>query len=315
MNICKKFLFFPLLTLIIFGPTQRLNAALLDKIISVFNETIITQSMVDRISENYNARKFLAGEIYNLKEINRKTITDLIIKRFLIREKLKNLGIVISDKIVNGEIKNLKAQRGFNQNQLLGLLAAKNITYPEYLEVMKEAIEYRKFFMSFIRPLVTVSNQEIKNLFIKSNSKDKTISYKYNIIDYTVSVSSEKDVSFSELLDAVKKYHNNKPLPPNYSQLRKNNLGDLNEDDLNIKIKTLLKPLGEGEFSTPLFSNNQIHVFYIKRKNITESGVFKKLKDMIRSKIITTKSKIVLSSWVKREKRKYYIKYFFNKAS
>ena len=315
MNICKKYLFLSFLTLCILGPTHRLNATLLDKIISVFNETIITQSMVDRISKNYDARKFLAGEIYNLKEINRKTITNLIIKRLLIREKLKNLGVVINDKIVESEINNLKTQRGFNQNQLLGLLAAKNITYPEYLEVMREAIEYRRFFMSFIRPLVTVSNQEIKNLFIKSNSKDKTISYKYHLIDYTLYTSSEKDVSFSELLGAVKKYHNNKPLPQKFSQLKKNNLGDLNEDDLNLKIKTLLKPLGEGEFSSPLFSNNQIHVFYIKRKNITESGIFKKLKNIIRSKIITTKSKIVLSSWIKREKSKYYIKYFFNKSS
>ena len=311
-KITSVFILFAFLPFIFQQPAK---AILLDKMVSVFNDQIITQSMVTRLKNTYKARKFLAPQIYDLENTNKKTITDLIIKRLMIREKLKNLGIEIKDNFVQNNIKMIKSRLGLDQDKLLSFLASKNITYAEYFEIMREGLEFQEFFIKFIKPLVTISDQEIKNLFFKQNTNDKTISYKYNIVDYSFPGQSLSATSSIELLKAVKKFHKNSPLPKSFSQLEKNDLGDLNEDDLSNKVKTLLKPLGEGEFSKPLFSNGVIHIFYVKSKNLTESGTFKREKNKIRAEIAAIKSKKVLKSWFLREKNKYFIKYFLNTPS
>ena len=60
---------------------QQANAVLLDKMVSVFNDKIITQSMVTRLQDTYEARKYLAPQIYNLENKDTKAITEHFIKR------------------------------------------------------------------------------------------------------------------------------------------------------------------------------------------------------------------------------------------
>ncbi len=306
------FILFAFLSLMLHN---QANAVLLDKMVSVFNDKIITQSMVTRLKNTYEARKYLAPQIYNLENKDTKSIIEHFIKRLIIREKLKSLGIEIKDNFVKSNIQRIMSNLNLNHDQLLSFLDSKNITYPEYFEVMREGMEFQEFYIKFINPLITISDQEIKNLFFKKNSNDKTISYKYNIIDYNIPGESINSVSQENLLKAVKKLQKNIPLSKNFSKLEKNVLGDLNEDDLSNKIKILLKPLGEGEFSKPFLSNGLIHIFYVKSKNLTESGAFKREKNIIRAEISAIKAKKVLKSWFIREKSKFFIKYFYNGPS
>ena len=87
-KITSVFILFAFLPFIFQQPAK---AILLDKMVSVFNDQIITQSMVTRLKNTYKSRKFLAPQIYDLENTNKKTITDLIIKRLMIREKLKTI--------------------------------------------------------------------------------------------------------------------------------------------------------------------------------------------------------------------------------
>ena len=136
---------------------QQANAVLLDKMVSVFNDKIITQSMVTRLKDTYEARKYLAPQIYNLENKDTKAIIEHFIKRLIIRDKLKNLGIEIKDNFVKSNIERIKSNLNLNHDQLLSFLDSKNITYPEYFEIMREGMEFQEFYTKFISPLLITS--------------------------------------------------------------------------------------------------------------------------------------------------------------
>ena len=103
---------------------------------------------------------------------------------------------------------------------------------------MREGIEYQQFFLKHIQPLVNVSDQEIKNLFIKKQSANKTISFNYYLISYSFKPKAANSVNKQKLLEVIKKYHTTGIVPSDFSKLEKLDLGYLSEEALSKNIQT-----------------------------------------------------------------------------
>ncbi|MBG08066.1 MAG: hypothetical protein CME68_04865 [Halobacteriovoraceae bacterium] len=308
-NYFFKFFIFSAISISILLPLKS-KAVLLDKTIAIFNDQIITKSMVERLRNTYETRRFLAGHIYKEATSESNFYINLIIKRFLIRDKLKKFGIEIGDRAVEERINMIRNNFKLNQEQMLAFLSSKGISFKEYFEVMREGIEYQQFFLKHINPLVNVSEQEIKNLFIKKQSTNKTISFNYYLIRYSFQPKKNTSVNKKKLFEVIKKYHTTGIVPSDFSTLEKIDHGNLSEEDLNKKIKSTLKPLGEGEFSFPYYDNETFTSFFIKEKNLKESESYKRSKNILKQELIDKKSQKVLGAWIKREKSQYHIKYF-----
>jgi peptidyl-prolyl cis-trans isomerase SurA len=70
----------------------------------------------------------------------------------------------------------------------------------------------------------------------------------------------------------------------------------------------LLKSTSEGSFSSPISIGNNLHIFYVQKKDLVESQDFLKLKDEIQNDLFTNKGKSVTTNWFDREYSNYYIK-------
>ena len=56
----------------------------------------------------------------------------------------------------------------------MNFLKSNDLTFNEYFEVIRETIEFNIFNGRVIQPLITITDQEVKNLFYKQN-KSNTI--------------------------------------------------------------------------------------------------------------------------------------------
>ena len=81
------------------------NSRLLDKIAAVIDENIITLSQLKRIQSNLYARKKISNVIYQKDKYTDVEIAKILVERFLIREKLSEIGYVIRDEQVEMQIK------------------------------------------------------------------------------------------------------------------------------------------------------------------------------------------------------------------
>lgn len=278
---------------------------------AVIDENIITLSQIKRIQGNLTPRKNIAPPIYTKDKMSSDEIVDLIIRKYLIRDKIAEQGFIISDEQVEQQISATEKRLGLTRESLMNFLQSSNLTFDEYFEVTRETIEFNIFNGRIIRPLITITDQEIKNIFYKQNEGNTTFTFKYLLTDFYLENSSPSQINkFKKMLE---KYQINGILPEEFISMQTNVLGNVTEDGLTPPLIRLLKKTGEGQFTTPIKINNAHHVFFIKKKDLVESEIFNQAKERIKMGLYGKKAQGTIDIWVKREGSRHYLKYFYKR--
>ena len=286
------------------------KAELLDKIMAVINDKTITLSQVKRVRENIKARRNISPQIYKKEKLNDRQIVDIFINRNVIRDKLSDLGYLINDDQVESQIKQTEKRLGLTRDSLMDFLESNSTTFDEYFETIRETIEYNIFVSRVINPLISITDQEIKNTFYKKNINNKTFSFKYELVDFALNANAFKGTMLKNFKEVLEKFQLNGILPHEFSKVSTNALGDMTEEGLNNNLSHLLKITDEGTFSEPLKIGNSYHVFFVKKKDLVESEKFNQSKNNIRNILFNERSNGMKTLWFQRESNKHYIKYF-----
>lgn len=286
------------------------EAKLLDKTIAVINDRIITLSLTSRVQSNLNARRNISPVIYPKSKYSRKEIIDILIQREMVRSKLNEIGYVIGDDQVESQIKSTEQRLGLNRRALLNFLKNNNFTYDEYFELIRETIEFNIFTSRIIRPLVSVTEQEIKNTFYKNNLKNKTLNFKYTLVDFSLPSKSVTSAMKKNFKSVLKDFQTRGTLPEKFKNIDTSTLGDISEEDLSGSLRKVLKRTDEGSFSSPISYGGSVHVFFVKKKDLVESSIYLQNKTKIRNVLFEKSAKKLIKVWFKRDENNHYIKYF-----
>lgn len=302
-----------LILLISLGPhiawAQNSQPKLLDKIVAVVNSQVISLSEVNRMSETLEARKEVSPVIYDKQNYEQKNLIELIIRAFITRDKLTAQGYVINDDAVESRIRATEQRLGLGRADLLNFLKSKDLTFEEYFEIIRETMEYNIFASRIIAPLVSVTEQEIKNEFYKMNSSNTALSFKYHLMDFYVPESKIIDKESSHFLRTLRDYQLTGKLPEEFKDLETNELDNLREEGLSPELVKILKETPEGSFSKPILLGGYWHSFYVQKKDLVESQNYLSMKDQIQQEIFMRKGQSVTDNWFEREYSSYFIKY------
>lgn len=302
-----------LILLIILGPfsswAQESKPKLLDKIVAVINSQVISLSEIQRINSTLEARAEVSPIIYDKQSYTPKDLINILIKAFIIRDKLNTQGYVINDDAVESRIRATEQRLGLSRNDLLNFLKSKDLTFEEYFEIIRETMEYNIFASRIISPLVSVTEQEIKNEFYKKNSSNAALSFKYSLVDFYITETKIIDKNTSKFLTTLRDYQLTGKLPEEFRDLETNELDNLREEGLSPELISVLKETPEGSFSKPVLLGGYWHSFYVKRKDLVESQQYLRMKDQIQQEIFMKKGHAASENWFEREYANYYIKY------
>jgi peptidyl-prolyl cis-trans isomerase SurA len=287
---------------------KKSSEKLLDKIVAVINTRVVSLSEINRIAATLEARREVSPIVYSEKKYDQKGLLDIVIKSSIIRDKINAQGYVINDDAVESRIKMTEERLGLRRADLLEFLKGKGLTYEEYFEIIRETMEFNIFAQRIIAPLISVTEQEIKNEYYRRNSTNNALSFKYNLTDFYIPEDKLIEKSESKFLAVLKDYQLTGKLPEEYRDLETNTLDNLNEDGLSKDLKVVLKNTAEGSFSKPVSLSNHLHVFYVQKKDLVESQDFLKKKDIIQNDIFMSKGKSVTDNWFDREYANYYLK-------
>jgi peptidyl-prolyl cis-trans isomerase SurA len=286
------------------------HAKLIDKTVAIVNDNVITLSPIKRIKSNLKARRSISPMIYNKDSFSTQEIVKKRIRTTLIRNKLSEMGYVISDDQVEGEVGSMEKRLGLNREALLNFLKGNNFSFDEYFELIRESIEYNLFVSRVIRPLVSITDQDIKNEYYKNNSRNKTLNFKYTLVDFSLSKSSFKKGMLSNFQGVMKRFQQNGVLPSQYKKVETSVIKDISEDGLTKNLKRLLKKTNEGSFTKPILISGRYHLFFIKVKDLAESSGYLEVKNRIRNQLFAKSVNSVSSTWFDSESSKYYIKMY-----
>jgi peptidyl-prolyl cis-trans isomerase SurA len=283
------------------------HSKLLDKIAGVINEKVITLSEIERVIETIEFRKKVAPLIYsNSEKYNDVSILKLLQNNFIVRDKLSEMGYVISDDSVESRIAETERARGLRRQDLINFLESNNMTFTEYFELIRQGMEYSIFYSRIISPLVNITDQEVKNKYYESQSKKKTLSFIFDLTDFTFNRVLTKQ-ELEEIPNLLDEYIKTGNISSKYSDFESNKLGKLKVDDLPKELGNILRNTNEGSFSQAYIKDGVTHIFYVSKKDIAESNDYLKNKERIYNELFIRKSVSIIDNWFSRESLNFYI--------
>jgi len=282
------------------------NAKLLDKVAGVINDKVITLSEIRRIKSTLNFRKEVAPLIYNSDKYTDIEVLKTLQHMFIVRDKLSELGFVISDDSVESRITETEKRQGLRRQDLINFLEGRGITFSEYFELIRQGMEYSIFYSRVISPLVNITDQEVKNKYYMSQNGNKTLSFIYELTDFTFNrkLTDKEGEDAPSFLDEYLKTGN---IPSDLKDFETNNLGNLKNDDLPKDLSKLLAATNEGSFSKPYIKGATTHIFFVSKKDIAESNDYLRKKERIYNELFMFRSKDIIANWFSRETLNFYI--------
>ncbi|MBI1909266.1 MAG: SurA N-terminal domain-containing protein [Deltaproteobacteria bacterium] len=158
--------------LIVLGtlPSFLVRAEVVDKVVAIVGDEIITSSDVDIFYKN-NKEKKTRGEI--LEEL---------VDEKLIQNEIKSLQIAVSSEELSQAIGSILAQNKTTPEALKTELAKKGVSYEQYKKQISQNVKKMKFLGQVIYPRIKVSEEEVEK-YQKANPRLTSNEAKMNLYE------------------------------------------------------------------------------------------------------------------------------------
>ena len=286
-------------------------AKLLDKIVAVVNDRTYTLSQVERRITNIDARRQISPFIYKAGiRPTLKSMVETMVNQFFIKEHLTTLGYTVGDSQVERQIQETQRRLGLTRSALLQFLQNNRMTFDEYFELIRETIEFQLFQERVISPLISITDQEVKNEYYKNNKSNRMLSFNLSLVGFSLAKAGLNQNDVKKLPSVFKTFQETGNLPERFSKVQASDLGVIKEDGLEPRIQNAVKNVQEGQFSPAIAIGNDYHVFFVKKRDIVESDDFLRVKNRLTATLYMQRSESALELWFEREMAKYYVRYF-----
>jgi peptidyl-prolyl cis-trans isomerase SurA len=263
----------------IFIITENHGAELVDRIVAVVNNDIIslqelnriTKPYVERIKENrYSNEK----EQKMLFEIRRK-ILDQLIDEKLTDQELKRHNITVSTKEIDRTIERIKETASITDEELRTELASQGLTMEEYRVRTKEQLLRRKLINREVRSKIVITQEDIK-AYYDSHMDDYAGKKKYHLRNIIMKVSllasdTEKQTVFTRMENVLEKLEQGEDfakLAKIYSQSSMasegGDLGFFQLDEISPLLRPEIEELKAGEFTSVIDTEMGYQIFLVE---------------------------------------------------
>jgi peptidyl-prolyl cis-trans isomerase SurA len=176
-SMLRTVIFFLLLSAMLACPALVRPAAaeeqLVDKIIAVVNNDVITLSDINKIVgpmfASYSQQKGQALSDAERAELVKKAIDQQVEKK-LIEQKAKELDVKVSDKDISRSVEDVLKRNNLTLEQLKEILKKDGSSFDEYQKMLRSEIIMSKVVAREVRSKVTVTEKDIQEYYGKSAS-------------------------------------------------------------------------------------------------------------------------------------------------
>jgi peptidyl-prolyl cis-trans isomerase SurA len=293
------------------GPAVSAEQEIVDRIVAVVNNDIITLSQLKNATRPYREQVAASGrpeaeKKQMLASLEREMLHQMI-DRALTGQEAARHQITVSDEDVRAAMDNFKRQNNLDQEGLEKGLEAEGLTLEEYRERIRGDILQSMLINRAVRSRVIVTQADIEAYYNAHPEKFKG-EQKYHLRNILVDTETdgrnilsklEQGLSFSEAARQFSRASNAK------------DGGDLGVFDINTfseGIRDAVLPLEKGEYSQTIPTGQGFQILYVE--DILESGgkSLEQARDEIQEILFREQAEEKFTQWIESLKKNAHVK-------
>jgi len=293
--------------LALFLVQSPLNAQIIDKILAVVGDEVITKYEV----ESFNPER--VKQIYSLENEEKKdktlqeyydNVLDFLVEQYKVEIAAKREGVEVTEAETKAALQDVLTKNNVSMEQLKSALKERGLTLAKYKWQIKMDILKSRIMSRIIAPMVVVTNEDIKDYIDQHPEMDLSDKYELRMIE----------VKNKDEFKKMKDYLGNHTFSDTAIKFSKapsaksgGYVGFVSPDQAAEVIQEKLKNAKIGDLFR-VNNDNSIQLFKVESFS-SKYDVDNKTREEIVSKIREEKVKKVYENWLKDHSETIYVKY------
>ncbi len=299
------------------------DAIVVDRIVAIVNDDIVTLSELNEILDPY-AEKIRAYGYPPEKEKElifnaREEIVNQLIEKTLADQEIEKAEIVVNESEIDNAVERIKKKNYWTDEELRENLANDGLTLEKYRQRMKKQIQRSRLLDYKVKSKIIVTNEDIGKYFQEHPEKYSGI-VKYhlrNIILQQPAVSGGEEEGavlnrMKTIQERLKQGESFEMLARLYSESTLaeggGDLGLFQLKDLSESIQNAVKDLKAGQFTDILQTDKGYQIFFIENIVTIPGKTLKEASPEIEEELYNEMLDNALKSWIDDLKKDSHIK-------
>lgn len=317
---------FPIIVsmILLIGLGGPVHAETSNRVVAIVNDDVITLYELNKKIEEMTGQKSEDIKAADEKQFleTRRRILDLLINDKITQEKIRELGIQVTQNQVDTAIEDIKRTNHLTHEELLANLKSQGISYDKYRETVKNQLERIRLINYEVKSKILIREEQIIQYYQEHQDRYR-VNPEIHIagiflkpeISEKATESEELKKKATELMARLRNGEDFGKLAKEFSQgPGADEGGDLGTFKLNQMDPNLLKELEdlpEGGICGPLYRGNTVQI--IKLLNREEGGIrpLEEVRDSIYETLFNQEVNERYASWIKNLREDTFTKIIF----
>ncbi len=303
---------------------------LIDRVVAVVNNDVITLSELDRTGREFFARikdKAPETEMDRALEKAREEVLSSLIDKTIVRQQAEHLSITVTEEEIDTAVDQIMARNNATIEDFSRELASMNIPEQEYRDNIRDQILQSKLINYEVRSRIVIIEDDIKEYYQKEYTQEKGESG-YHILQMgftwrnTVTLEEagfdtkeEAREKAEEIRKRVLDGESFKGLAQSYSNLPSaadgGDIGLFKKEEMSEDMKDVILKMQPGEISAIIETGRAFQIFKllsVRDGDLVVKAPYEAVREEIRDILYRQEMEEQYKSWVKSLREEAYIK-------
>jgi len=310
-----------LILALLFGLACPAQAVIVDRILAIVNDTLITQSDLNNTFEPVRKKieVSLTGE-QREKTLNeaREAILNRMIDNILIEQEATKLGITVQDEEVTGTIKNILSQRDLTMGDFETILEKEGMSLDAYKKEVREQLIRSRVVRRELRSAITVSDEEIGEYYTQHRAEyegQTAIRLRQIVLFFPENADDGmKQKTKTDMEAILKRIRSGEPFDKLASQFSQGptardggDIGFVDRGVMNPEMEKIAFSMEPGQVSGIIESAAGLSIITVTEKRGGGVKGSESVRDEIKDRIMDTKMEKKYEEWIGDLRKKAHI--------
>lgn len=309
--------------LVLPGLALGAEAAVVDRILAVVNEDVITQYDMDTLLrplvQNIRSQQLPPErELQAVRQLRGEMLNNLIDTK-LTEQEVKRYNINVTDEEVENYIQQLKQRRSTTDEQLRGFLAEQGMTLEDYRREVKLQLQRTKLVNREVRSKVVITEAEIRAYYEKNKAKygGGTQYHLWNLFVKLPPQASTQDREVAqsmleEVLAELRRGRRFQEIVRMTAQISLNvqgsDLGLFRIEELTPRLREVVRGLKAGQFSPVVETDFGYQIVFVEEIKETASRPLPQVESEIQDILFRERVDSRFTAWLSELRKRSHIK-------
>jgi peptidyl-prolyl cis-trans isomerase SurA len=303
---------------------SHVQAEITNRVVATVNSDIVTLYELNRSIEQAtglsisNLRMQDEGRFYQI----RRAVLNNLINQKITEQRIRKLGIKITEKDIDEAIERVKEERGMTQEQMLYTLKIEGVTLEEYRQRLKKEIEHARLVEYEIRSKIVITEADSRHYY-EENIEQFSETHRVKLARILLRIGDPADKAGiakardlgKEILRKLDTGSDFSDMARTYSQgpaaLEGGCLGWIKLDQLDPSLRKKIVKLSPGEYTEPHECSHGIQIIKLVDEIAEGNKPFEEVNDIIYSKLFKGKVEEKYAEWLSKLREESFIKVVF----